>query len=174
MNRISFFILIIVLYSCQAPVQEQVIPQPDRVTEQFVRANRYMQRRHQDHIGAFIERVGWNAHTNPSGLWIVTGDPGEGERIREGSMVRYSFESLLLDGTPCYSATEQDPRVITIGRGGVERGVEEGLRQLREGAEATFLIPPHLAHGNFGDRNKIPGNMVLIYKVKILEVRQDS
>ena len=172
MVRIVLFGWIISLFSCDAPVQEQVRPQSDRVSEQFVRVNRYMQRRHQDHIGAFVERMGWDADTTPSGLWIVTGDPGEGEDIREGSRVSYSFESLLLDGTPCYSATEEDPAVIVIGRGGVERGLEEGLRHLREGAEATFLIPPHLAHGNFGDRNKIPGNMVLIYQVKILEVRQ--
>ncbi|RPI41844.1 MAG: hypothetical protein EHM46_05925 [Bacteroidetes bacterium] len=159
------------LFSCEPPVQEQQEPQPDRIGEQFVRTNRYMHHRHQDQIGAFVERLGWEAETTPSGLWIVIGEPGEGPRVGEGSRVTYSYECLLLDGTPCYSATFQDPKVVTIGLGGVETGVEEGLRHLRQGAGATFLIPPHLAHGNFGDRNMIPGNTVLIYRVKILEVR---
>jgi FKBP-type peptidyl-prolyl cis-trans isomerase FkpA len=170
MIRWALFSLAFLLLSCETPVQELTGPQPDRIGEQFVRSNRYMQRRHQDHIGAFIERLGWNAETTPSGLWIVIREPGTGPEIGEGDRVIYSYESLLLDGTPCYSASVQDPKVVVIGRGGIETGVEEGLRHLGKGTEATFLIPPHLAHGNFGDRNKIPGNSVLIYRVKILEV----
>ena len=101
---------------------------------------------------------------------MVIENQGSGERITENSKVSYSFESTLLDGTACYKASEQKPKVITIGKGGVESGVEEGMRSLREGATATFLIPPHLGHGNFGDRDRIPGNSVLIYRVKILKV----
>jgi len=155
-------------------VQEESQVPPDPVREQFIRANRYMQQRHQDHIAAFVERVGWEAEVTKDGLWIVMEKEGAGKRIIEGSRVSYSFESMLLDGTPCYRATEEDPKVVVIGSGDVESGVEEGLGRLREGAEATFIIPPHLAHGNFGDRNKIPGNTVLIYKVRILDVKQDG
>jgi len=166
--------LLLVVTGCRTPVQEERQVPPDPVREQFVRANRYMQQRHQDHIAAFVERVGWEAEVTPGGLWIVLEKEGDGERIHEGSRVSYSFESMLLDGTPCYTATVENPRVVVIGKGDVESGVEEGLGRLREGAEATFIIPPHLAHGNFGDRNKIPGNSVLIYKVRILDVKQDG
>ncbi len=141
-----------------------------QVSEQFIRANQYMQQRHQDQISAFLERVGWKAEVTPSGLWIVREKPGSGRRIVENSRVSYIFESTLLDGTPCYRASVENPKVITIGKGGVESGVEQGLQFLSEGAEAIFLIPPHLGHGNFGDREKIPGNSVLIYKVQVLKV----
>ena len=165
-----FIFTLLVFSGCDPPVQEQEEEGPDQVSEQFIRANQYMQQRHQDHISAFLERVGWNAETTPSGLWIVVERPGEGRRIAENSRVSYAFESTLLDGTPCYSATVEHPKVITIGKGGVESGVEQGLQKLKEGAEAVFLIPPHLAHGNFGDREKIPGNSTLIYRVRVLKV----
>ena len=129
-----------------------------------------MQRRHQDHISAFVERVGWEARVTPSGLWIIEEKPGNGAGIQLNSRVTYSFKSTLLDGTSCYEATEQSPKVITIGKGGVESGVEQGLQLMRMGTEAILVIPPHLAHGNFGDRDKIPGNRVIIYHVKIIEV----
>jgi len=160
--------------ACKTPVQEEHKIRPDPVREQFVRANQYMQRRHQDHISAFVERVGWEAETTPSGLWIVREKKGDGKSIEEGSRVVYSFTSTLLDGSSCYKATEENPKVVFMGKGGVESGVEEGLRKLHKGAEATFIIPPHLAHGNFGDRDRIPGNSVLIYKVRILDVQQDG
>lgn len=162
---LSFLII-----ACKPPVQEVIQSQPDLVSEELVKANQYMQQRHQDHMAAFVERVGWKAEVTPTGLWIIHESKGDGSRIIENSRVTFSFESSLLDGTPCYIAPEQKPKVISIGKGGVESGVEQGMTWLREGSEATFLIPPHLGHGNFGDRDKIPGNSVLIYHLKVLRV----
>jgi FKBP-type peptidyl-prolyl cis-trans isomerase FkpA len=158
------------LCACDPPVQEQKESGTNEVSEQFIKVNQYMQQRHQDHISAFLERVGWPAEMSPSGLWIVVEKPGEGKRIRENMRVSYTFQSTLLDGTPCYQASTENPKEITIGTGGVESGVEQGLQNLSDGAEAIFLIPPHLAHSNFGDRIKIPGNSVLIYRLQVLKV----
>ena len=163
-----FFLLI--LSACDPPVQEIVVQETDPVSEQFIRANQYMYQRHQDHISAFLDRVRWNAEVRPTGLWIVVTREGQGKQIGENSRVTYTFESTLLDGTFCYEATIRHPKVITVGKGGVESGVEQGLQLLSDGAEAIFLIPPHLAHGNFGDREKIPGNSVLIYRLSVLKV----
>lgn len=174
MNRNFIFVLVafsfFLVSACDTPVQEQEERGPNQASEQFIRANLYMHQRHQDHISAFLERVGWSAKVTPSGLWIVVEKAGEGRRIVENSRVSYAFESTLLDGTPCYQSTSEDPKVITIGKGGVESGVEQGLQKLSEGALAIFFIPPHLAHGNFGDREKIPGNSVLIYHVEVIKV----
>ena len=158
------------LFACDPPVQENIEQEADPVSEKLIRANQYMQQRHQDHIAAFLERVGWQAEITPSGLWIVVENRGAGKRIGLNSRLSYSFESTLLDGTPCYNATIQDPKTIIVGKGEVESGVEQGLQFLSEGGEAILFIPPHLAHGNFGDREKIPGNSVLIYRLRVLKV----
>jgi len=168
---LTLFAALLVIAGCDAPVQELKESDPDPVPEQFVRANQYMYQRHQDHISAFLDRTGWEAELTPSGLWIVINKPGTGPRISDNTRVSFAFESTLLDGTPCYKASALNPKVITAGKGGVESGVEQGIRKLSAGAEAIFLIPPHLAHGNFGDREKIPGNKVLIYRIQILEVK---
>lgn len=161
---------LILIFGCDPPIQEQKEQKPDLVSEQFIRANQYMQQRHQDHIAAFLERVGWSAEVTTSGLWLVIKKEGEGRRIGESSRVTYTFESTLLDGTPCYRTAPGNPKEIVVGQGAVESGVEQGLQKLSEGAEAILLIPPHLAHGNFGDREKIPGNSVLIYSLQVLKV----
>jgi FKBP-type peptidyl-prolyl cis-trans isomerase FkpA len=174
MNRLIIPILVLILTACEPPVQEKPETGPDPVAEEFIRANQYMRRRHQDHIAAFVERVGWKAQVTPSGLWIVLEDPGSGPLIEENNLVTYTFSSSLLDGSPCYEATDSAPKQIIVGRGGVESGVEEGLKTLRKGSRAIFLIPPHLGHGNFGDRVKIPGNSVLIYRLVIKDVKQGA
>lgn len=165
-----FALSLFLFTACDPPVQEQEESGSNQLSEQFIRANQYMQQRHQDQISAFLERTGWPAQVTPSGLWIVVESPGRGKRVTGNSRVSFAFKSSLLDGTFCYEATREDPKVITMGKGGVESGVEQGLQHLSEGAEATFMVPPHLAHGNFGDRGKIPGNSVLIYHVEVLKV----
>ena len=165
------FLLMALTFACKPPVQEQHTPAPDPIRDQFVKVNRYMHRRHQDHIAAFVERVGWKAEVTPSGLWIVEEASGTGPVIAAGNRVTYTFSSTLLDGRPAYRTTGEAPKEIVIGQGGVESGVEEGLRHLQAGSTATLIIPPHLAHGNFGDRGKIPGNTVLIYHLEIKDVR---
>jgi len=170
----ALFSVVWILSGCNPPVQEIKEADPDPLPEQFIRANQYMYQRHQDHISAFVERTGWQAETTSSGLWVVVEKKGSAPCINENSRVSFAFESTLLDGSPCYSASSQNPKVIVVGKGGVETGVEQGIRRLCKGSEAVFLIPPHLAHGNFGDREKIPGNAVLIYRIHILEVEQGS
>ena len=178
MNKLMLVVLAALLaalpLACDPPVQEHHTSEPDPVQEQFVKVNLYMQRRHQDHIAAFVERVGWDADVTPSGLWIVVEEKGKGPKIEENNRITFTFSSTLLDGTPCYEATDKKPKQIVIGRGGIETGVEEGMRHLRQGGRAIFLVPPHLGHGNFGDRERIPGNSVLIYRLEIKEVRQGS
>lgn len=170
MNRVVPLLMVFLLLSCDPPIQEQQVPQEDPYREQFIKTNRYMQRRHRDQIAAFVERVGWDAQETASGLWIVMEKSGNGPTISENDIVTCTFNSTLLDGTPCYEATSQNPKQIIVGKGNVESGVEEGLKHLSQGSRAIFLIPPYLAHGNFGDRNKIPGNSVLIYRIEVKEV----
>jgi FKBP-type peptidyl-prolyl cis-trans isomerase FkpA len=169
MNRVLPILMIFLLLSCDPPVQEQQVPHEDPYKEQFVKTNRYLQMRHQDQIAAFVERVGWDAHKTASGLWIVIEEKGSGSNIVEGDIISYTFSSTLLDGTACYEATGQNPKQVQVGKGGIESGVEEGLKHLKRGSRAILLIPPHLAHGNFGDRDKIPGNSVLIYRMELME-----
>jgi FKBP-type peptidyl-prolyl cis-trans isomerase len=170
MIRVSPLLMVFLLISCDPPVQEQQVPKEDPYREQFIRTNRYMLRRHRDQIAAFVERVGWDAQETPSGLWIVLEKSGNGPAISERDMVTYTFQSTLLDGTRCYEATSQQPKQVIVGKGSVESGVEEGLKHLKRGSRAIFLIPPYIAHGNFGDRNRIPGNSVLIYRIEVVEV----
>jgi FKBP-type peptidyl-prolyl cis-trans isomerase len=171
MNRLLPALMAILLMSCDPPVQEQAVSHMDAYQEQFVKTNRYMLRRHQDQISAFVERVGWDARPSETGLWIVVEDSGKGPAIVDNCIVSFTFSSSLLDGTPCYEATDQAPKQIVLGKGGIESGVEEGLKHLKQGGSAIFLIPPHLAHGNFGDRDRIPGNSVLIYRIEVKDVR---
>ncbi|MDQ2076717.1 FKBP-type peptidyl-prolyl cis-trans isomerase [Marinimicrobium sp. ABcell2] len=50
-------------------------------------------------------------------------------------------------------------------------GIQEGLQLGREGGRYEFVVPPELAWGKRGVGNKIGPNAVLIFDVRILEVK---
>lgn len=131
-----------------------------------------MQERNREQITAFINRTGWEMKETSTGLWYMILEPGEGEQISGENFVVYSYETKLLSGKFCYSADTINPKKIVIGKGSVEVGIEEGLKLLRENSRARFIIPPYLAHGNFGDRQEIPGAAILLVEVDVIRVRR--
>jgi len=82
-----------------------------------------------------------------------------------------TFECSLLDGTKCYSSNVLGPKEVIVGKSVMEQGLNEGLRLLKPGAEAIFIIPPFLAYGFVGDRKMIPSRAVIVYYVNILQAK---
>lgn len=48
------------------------------------------------------------------------------------------------------------------------KAVDDAVRYMKKGEEATLLVPSVLAFGTYGDDEKIPNDMPLIIKLKIL------
>jgi FKBP-type peptidyl-prolyl cis-trans isomerase len=82
-----------------------------------------------------------------------------------------NYECSLLDGTRCYSSNDLGPKEVVLGHSEMEQGMNEGLRLLKPGAEAIFIIPPFLAYGLVGDRKMIPSRAVIVYNVNILQAK---
>lgn len=163
---------LMLIASCKTPVQEQATGDGDHTEESFIETNRYMRERNRDHIMAFIKRADWNMNETPTGLWYGILEQGEGPRVETGKFVSYTYTTRLITGKICYSADTTAPKKIVVGKGNIEAGLEEGLLLMREGSKARFMIPPYLAHGNFGDGDCIPGSSVLLIDVEILEVKR--
>jgi FKBP-type peptidyl-prolyl cis-trans isomerase len=49
----------------------------------------------------------------------------------------------------------------------MEAGLNEGLRLLKPGGEAIFIIPSFLAYGLLGDRKMIPSRAIIVYSIKV-------
>jgi FKBP-type peptidyl-prolyl cis-trans isomerase len=61
--------------------------------------------------------------------------------------------------------------IFQIGHGGVETGLEEAILLMKVGDRAKLVIPSHLAHGFFGDDERIPPRATLIYDIKIVNLK---
>jgi FKBP-type peptidyl-prolyl cis-trans isomerase FkpA len=162
----SVLLLSVAFISCrQGYEKNSAAIKPDR--DDMADLNRYMVRKDRERIQNFIARKNLRMTETKTGLWFQILKEGEGETFRESDRLIMDYECSLLDGTKCYSSKDQGPRELVIGRSEMEAGLNEGLRLLRSGSEAIFIIPPFLAYGLIGDRKSIPPRAVLVYKVYV-------
>jgi FKBP-type peptidyl-prolyl cis-trans isomerase FkpA len=133
--------------------------------------NRYLIQKDRERIKNYIERKNLTMSESPTGLWYQIIKEGSGKNISENDKVIMDYECSLLDGTKCYSSKNLGVKEVTLGRSEMEPGLNEGLKLLKPGAQAIFIIPPFLAYGLVGDRKMIPPRAVIVYNVNILPAK---
>jgi FKBP-type peptidyl-prolyl cis-trans isomerase FkpA len=152
--------------SCKhGPEKNSAVSQPG--SSEMADLNRYMVRKDRERIQNYIERKKLNMTETQTGLWYQILRDGEGETFREPDKIVMDYECSLLDGTGCYSSGDLGPKELILGRSEIEAGLNEGLRLLKPGSEAIFIIPPFLAYGLIGDRKLIPPRAILVYNIRI-------
>lgn len=122
-------------------------------------------------IERFIDRRRWDMTMSETGLFYQIYENGEGKKVKEHKYVEFEYTTSLLDGTLLYNSEVYGNRLMQIGRNQDERGLDEGLRLMRAGDRARFILHPFLAFGVPGDGYKVPINAILLYDVKIVDVR---
>jgi len=158
---------------CKRPVQypegQEKSSSPE-TAETLVNINKYLVKRQQEIITSYVQRTGLKMEKSRTGLWYMIYEKGSGKKAGKDNIITLDYSISLLDGTLCDASKPGNPKSFRIGHGGVEPGLEEGALLLKEGDRARFIMAPYLAHGNFGDRDKIPAGEILIYDVFVISV----
>jgi FKBP-type peptidyl-prolyl cis-trans isomerase len=162
------FLLFLSLVSCRDKAGNvQTARRPGK--NEMADLNKYLVQKDRERIKNYIERKNLQMKESPTGLWYQILEPGNGKTFTENDNVRMEYDCYLLDGTKCYSSKELGPKEVVIGKSSIEQGLNEGLRLLKPGSRAIFIIPPFLAFGLVGDRKMIPSRSVIVYNVNILQ-----
>jgi FKBP-type peptidyl-prolyl cis-trans isomerase FkpA len=166
--RITLFALLAMsLASCGHGTEKNTgLNRPGK--EEMADLNKYLVQKDKERIENYLERKNLKMTETPAGLWYLIKSEGEGNYFSDNDKIIMEYNCSLLDGTSCYSSEESGPRVIVLGKSEMEAGLNMGLRMLKHGGEAVFIIPPFLAYGLHGDGKKIPSRAVIVYNVKIV------
>lgn len=175
-GRLSVLVVMLAFVACSNSQNRRVVPaSTDGISrDDYIEINRQRVSQEQAVIVNYLDTTELDMQRTATGLWYQIDEVGTGAQVVAGKVVVLNYEIRLLDGTLCYSSEQDGQKVFLVGQGGVESGLEEGILLLSEGSEATFLMPPHLAHGLVGDDDRIPPRAILRYMVKVVEVRNKN
>jgi FKBP-type peptidyl-prolyl cis-trans isomerase FkpA len=170
-NTVFVVCLIFLFCSCKRHQEYSYSNKEYAETERaLVGANRLLLKKDKENIMTYIKKQNLEMKESETGLWYRIDKRGHGKMASNGQQITLKYKVSLLDGTLCYSSDSLGPKKFTVGRGGVESGLEEGVSMLREGDGALFIMPPHLAEGLPGDGDKIPAHAIIIYEVEVLKL----
>ncbi|WP_345078029.1 FKBP-type peptidyl-prolyl cis-trans isomerase [Nemorincola caseinilytica] len=114
-----------------------------------------------------------------SGLYYTITKKGTGANVAAGQMVNVNYTGMLINGQKFDSNTDTafkhvEPFTLTVGRGQVIKGWDEGLQLLSKGTKATLYIPSALAYGSQDRSPQIPANSILIFDVEIVDITDQA
>jgi peptidylprolyl isomerase len=95
---------------------------------------------------------------------------GKGDPVVDGGMITVHYTGYLRSGPTFDDSTERGvPASFTIGKGGVIKGWDEGMKGMKVGGKRRIHVPAAQGYGVRG-RGKIPPNADLIFTVELLAV----
>jgi len=113
-------------------------------------------------IADYVASEGLNITTTASGLRYEFQEEGTGDLPVSNSIMSITFTGKLTDGSIFAAATTPVEAYIT----NQIAGLQEGLRLMRSGSKATFIMPPDIALGEIALED-IPANSVVIYEIEV-------
>lgn len=172
-NILSIF-LIVIFISCDNSNNNKIPQQIDKkeLNESLIEINKDLLAQESNIIDEYVKKNNLDVVKTGTGLRYQIFENGEGDYINKGDVVTLSYDIRLLNGELLYSSNNEGNKTFIVGRGGVESGLEEAVLKFKKNSSALLIIPSHLAHGLIGDGNKVPPKAVLLYKLKVLDVKR--
>lgn len=173
----SYWLLLflIVFHACgsEEEKKEEMSPEERKAFRDSIRKENKRLARFEDRaIEDYIDRRGWEMKKTGTGLRYMIQEKGKGMKAKKGMVAQVDYRVELLSGELLYSSEEDGTKSFLIGRDDEVTGLHEGIRFMREGGKAVFVMPHHLAHGLLGDMKKVPMKASLVYRIELLELRR--
>jgi FKBP-type peptidyl-prolyl cis-trans isomerase FkpA len=174
MKYILGIILISTLFSCGSEdTKKKIILTPqeeNQLKESILKNNQQNVGRESDMIDAYIAENKLSMETTGTGLRFVITHKTQGAKAMPEMLAKVEYKISLLDGSECYSSDSTGAVTFRVDHDDVESGLHEGIKLLRVGEHAKFILPSHLAYGLTGDQNKIPPRTPIIYDIKLIQL----
>lgn len=104
------------------------------------------------------------------GLYYIEIEEGTGDHPDIHMNVVVHYTGWFIDGR-MYNTTEgKQPFEFVLGEHAATPGFEEGIKMMKPGGKAKFIVPSWIGYGSQGTSDgRIPPYMTIIYEVELLE-----
>ncbi|MDR2028909.1 MAG: peptidylprolyl isomerase [Treponema sp.] len=126
---------------------------------------------------ALVERNYPGAELSSSGVRYIILKQGNGPRPQPGNTVSMIYKGMFLSGEVFDSSDfHGGPQEFPVGQGRILPGWEETALDMRRGEKRVAVIPPELAYGEYGFKDKqgrevIPPNAFLVFELELVQIK---
>jgi FKBP-type peptidyl-prolyl cis-trans isomerase FkpA len=169
-SMISYFVVL--TFGCAEVPKEDNKISDQQIQESLIKANQKISKNELSDIEAYILKNGLKMEKSGTGLrYTITGN-GTGSYALPGMKATVKYKVSLLNGRVCYSSDLTGNEQFVVDNDEVESGLHEGVKRMKVGNKAKFILPSHLAHGLIGKEDKIPAHAPIVYDIELLELNK--
>lgn len=130
-------------------------------------------------ITDYLARNNINAQKANSGTYVEIINPGTGEAIEKGKYVSLKYKGSNLNGKVFDSNMDSsfqhtEPLTFIVDQSPMIKGLQEGIKLLKNGAKARIYIPSSLAYGENSPFPDIQAFENLIFDIEVLDVKDKA
>lgn len=118
-------------------------------------------------IQEWIEGQDKKFYSTGLNYWIDVSDVEKRPQRKDGALVSYEYYLYDFNQEQLYQKPQTN-KEVALGTFEELKAVDDALRYLKKGEQATLLVPSVLAFGTYGDDDKIPNDMPVIIKLNML------
>ena len=155
----SIIILLITIISCSEEGNEIVRSKQEQLNLDISRIQGYIS---ENNLSGYISL--------DNGLHYKVLEEGNSIFPQNGDTLDVEYVGQLLNGTEFDRSYTNQPFEMILGSGEVIQGWEIGIPLIDETGTIILIIPSGLAYGR-STNNSIPENSVLIFRVKLINIR---
>ena len=168
MKQVLFFLVITALFSCNSNTEKKEI---DWNKQKSIEMNQRIVQKEKLNIAMYLEhRKMLDMRQTGSGLYFGIYKKTAGDSAKTGMEAGVRYVITFLNGDTCYVTPKNEIVYFKIDKTDIESGVQEGVKKMKLGEKAVFIMPSHLAHGVSGDNNKIPPITPLVVDIELLKL----
>jgi len=170
--RLVYILFSFLCFGCNEPAPPQKKLSELEVQESLIRANQKLSKNELADIEAYILKNSLQMEKTGTGLRFSISGEGKGKYAETGMKATVKYKISLLNGRVCYSSDSTGFEQFEVDNDQVESGLHEGIKRMKVGNKAKFILPSHLAHGLIGKEDKIPAHAPIIYDIELLELNK--
>lgn len=178
MRKITYILLVLLFAKCGGPqARKPVEVKTGSFIKQSVERNRELLASEEKLIGSMIAADSTHEYISTDfGAWYFyqQQNPSSDYLPEENDMVTMIYNIISFQNDTIYNQEETGTIDYLVDREELFPGLRMGVKLLKEGETATFLLPSHLAFGYHGDNNRIGPNMPVKSTITIINIEQSK
>ena len=168
--KVSFFLFIsFLIFACSS---DEIKKDIDWNKKKSMELNRKLAQKEKMDILMYLENhQKLEMNQSGSGLFYqIVKSNEQGLVANPGMEAAVRYKITFLNGDLCYETPKGELSYFKIDHSDIESGVQEGVKKMKKGERAIFIVPSHLAHGITGDQNKIPPATTLVIEIELIDL----
>ena len=124
-------------------------------------------------IDSYVKRYNLPVEVTQTGLRYHIYSKGTGTvKAANDNWVTLNYKVSLLDGKAVYSSDSTGALEFQVGKSEIASGLQEGVKLMKTGDKAIFIVPSHLAYGLTGDGDLIKHYESLVIDAELVKISE--